>query len=650
MCGLIGAVVAETVEAERRVNAGLAALRHRGPDHQEARVFQLAGKNVWLGHARLSIIDLASEADQPMLTEDGRYALIFNGEIYNYIELREELCAQGIVFRTSSDTEVLLHAWARWGESCLSRLDGIFAFAVLDLCDATLTCVRDPFGIKPFFYFLQDGAFYFASEQPALVKVLPAMPGPDWQRGYDYLVHGDYDSSERTFVEGVRHLMPAHVLQLDVGTGAIRSMRRWWSPDIEQISTLSFDDAAEAVREQFLQNIRLQLRSDVPLGAALSGGIDSSAVVCAIRHIEPEIPIHTFSFVASDTAISEEHWIDLVNERVDAIAHKVHADAADLTRDVDDVVHAQGEPFGSTSIYAQYRVFKLARESGITVTLDGQGADELLAGYSGYPGFRVLSHLSQGRSIAAWRFAHAWRQWPGRSYKLLAGEVARSAFPDALYDRVRALAGRDATPAWLDEVRLRAEGIRLSDLRPPDGRAPAGRKVVHHLRSSLQFRGLPSLLRHGDRNSMHFSIESRVPFLTTSLCDLLYSLPESYLVSERGETKSVFRAAMRGIVPDAILDRKDKIGFATPERAWFKSITPVLQGWLKDARTVPILKSDEAVRTLDHVMSGKIPFSWQLWRLVNYVRWWRLMYEGSAASRANEAPAVDPRRVARARA
>lgn len=627
MCGLIGAAVASDSCIEHRIGAGLSALRHRGPDYQEAMQYDLVGRKVWLGHTRLSIIDLDNEANQPMCSDDGRYVLIFNGEIFNYIELRDELRAEGEVFRTRSDTEVLLKAWVRWGEHCLDKLDGMFAFVVLDKAANTLTCVRDPFGIKPFFYSTQDGAIFFASEILALLDLLPFRPNPSLQRAYDYLVHGDYDSNGSSFIDGVKSLMPAHVMVFDLRDGSIKSIRRWWSPNIEQTSTLSFDNAAEAVRDEFLLSVRRQLRSDVSLGAALSGGIDSSAVVCAIRHLEPDIPIHTFSFVASDSAISEEPWIDLVNLHVNAIPHKVYASAENLARDIDSMVQAQGEPFGSTSIYAQYRVFQLARENGITVTLDGQGADELLAGYSGYPGYRVLSHLSEGNILKALRFAQRWRQWPGRSYSAIGLDIARELLPDSAYGTIRSLAGRKAVPSWIHAGTMHGASVRLAEFRPRECVVPKGRRVINYLRSSLQYRGLPSLLRHGDRNSMHFSIESRVPFLTTRLCNLLYSLPEEYLISSKGETKSVFRAAMRGIVPNEILDRRDKVGFATPEHDWLCGIAPQLRDWLRGGEVIPFLDISQILTTFDNVVAGRSPFNWQIWRLVNYVRWWNLIYQ-----------------------
>lgn len=643
MCGLIGAVAIPGLSLGNRIDTGLCALRHRGPDHQEVQSFKLDQHTVWLGHTRLSVIDLNGAANQPMTSSDGRYVLIFNGEIYNYIELRAELRASGAVFRTQSDTEVLLQAWAHWGASCLEKFDGMFAFALLDKVAGSLTCARDPFGIKPFFYALRGGEFFFASELPAMLALLPARPEPDLQRAYDYLVYGDYDSNERTFVDGVRHLMPGHVLTLDVASGSVSALRQWWTPNVEQTSTLSFNDAAEAVRAEFLQNVRRQLRSDVPLGAALSGGIDSSAVVCAIRYLEPSMPIHTFSYIASDSAISEDRWVDLVNRQVDAQPHKIFANADDLARDIDAVVCAQGEPFGSTSIYAQRRVFQLARESGITVTLDGQGADELLAGYAGYPSQRIMSLVQSGHTVEAARFLMRWSRWHSASAKQTAAALVRALLPDGAYDALHRLGGRDAEPTWLNAGVLLDAGVRF--VRPRSPRAPSarGRRLIEFLGRSLQHHGLPSLLRHGDRNSMAFAIESRVPFLTPRLCRLMYSLPESYLISDRGQTKHVFRAAMRGIVPDAILDRRDKIGFATPERNWFIQLAPQYRKWLDAAHTIPFLNHPQLLGAFDATVSGKKRFDWQVWRWVNYARWWGEVLSGNGASQcAKVVPVAQP--------
>lgn len=623
MCGIAGGFWTGSEKSiEPRLTAALQCLKHRGPDDRGWIVERCPGGVVAFGQNRLSIIDLSSGGHQPMLSHDQKFAIVFNGEIYNYRELREQLRAIGCQFRSESDTEVLLTAWAVWGRACLVRLEGMFAFAIHDRQSNKLICARDSFGIKPLFYHQSEGDFAFASELKGLLALRGGRSRPDLQRAYDYLVHGDYDSQERTFVEGMSHLLPGAFIEIDLGARKIAEPELWWKPPIRETFKSSFEDAAEAVREQFLHNIRLNLRSDVPLGAALSGGIDSSAVVCAIRHVEPSIPIHTFSYIAKGSDVSEERWVDLVNEKVNAVSNKVSASALDLVQDLDALIAAQGEPFGSTSIYAQYRVFRLAREKGITVTLDGQGADELLAGYHGYPGQRLLSLYENGNYLAMHNFARRWSEWPGRSYDRAWMYLGRSVFPDDLYSRARKILGRDFQPAWLKTDMLHEAGVSFRELRPvrlPENRS---RRVIEQLAYSLTKRGLPHLLRHGDRNSMAFSIESRVPFLTIPMAELLLSLPENYLISNEGETKRVFRAAMRGIVPDEILDRRDKIGFETPERDWLLSIAPVLREWLLDSGEVPFLDPTELVAGFDAIVSGRVPFSWQLWRWINYVRWY----------------------------
>jgi asparagine synthase (glutamine-hydrolysing) len=622
MCGIAGGWWRVPLfDVRARINNALVALAQRGPDDRGFDEFPVHGGLAVLGHTRLSVIDLSSAGHQPMSSANGRYVLVFNGEIYNYKELRADLIKLGRHFVSDSDTEVLLAAWMEWGESCLRQLEGMFAFVVYDKQEHTIWCVRDAFGIKPFFYHSTAERFLFASEQRALSCLRPERAEADWQRGYDYLVHGDYDSGESTFVAGVKHLLPGHCLQVNLNTGRASEPECWWRPQYEEVSKLSFDQAAEAVREQFLQNIRLHLRSDVALGAALSGGIDSSAVVCAMRHIEPNLPIHTFSYVAKGSSDSEEAWIDRVNQHTGAIGHQVIVNQSELANDLDTLIQAQGEPFGSTSIYAQYRVYQLAKEQGITVTLDGQGADELLAGYSGYPGYRLLSLLEQGQPLAAYRFSRRWSQWPGRSNKQAWMLLGRVLLPDTLYAGARKVLGRDFSPSWLRVNHLSEAGVSFTEKRTARAPSTRGRRVVEEMAYSLQYRGLPSLLRHGDRNSMRFSVESRVPFLTLPMADLLLSLPENYLISSTGQTKSIFRAAMRGIVPDDVLNRKDKIGFATPEKDWLMSIAPTIRGWLQESNHVPFMNRENLIGEFDKIVAQKKPFGLQVWRWINYVRW-----------------------------
>jgi len=623
MCGIAGVFrKSNKANCAAAVDEALALLAHRGPDDSGIFSQAMPAGNLCLGQTRLSIIDLSKRGHQPMFVEDGSLGIVYNGEIYNYKELRRDLVSEGWTFNTETDTEVLLKCWAAWGAACLPRLEGMFAFAVLDQRSRSLTCVRDAFGIKPFFYSASHGDFVFASEIRAISALRTSRPDADLERAYAYLVHADYDSSDSTFVNGVKHLRPGAMLRLDLDTGKVADPQTWWRPDPSSAADISFADASDVLREKFLESIRIHLRSDVPLGAALSGGIDSSAVVCAMHHIAPENPIHTFSYIAEDSDLSEERWVDIVNATVGATPHKVYATVSDFERDLDDIVRVQGEPFGSTSIYAQYRVFRHARENGIVVTFDGQGADELLAGYDGFPGQRMLSLVEQREFRALLEFLRRWSEWPGRTTARAIAHLGRLVLADGLYAAARKRLGRDYRPQWLDLDAFEKQGVAFTERRPKRSKVNRGRRVAEQLAYNLQVRGLPHLLRHGDRNAMAFSIESRVPFLTVSMAEFLLSLPEHYLISQTGETKSVFRAAMRGIVPDIILDRKDKIGFATPEQRWFQQIMPKLREWLEDADAVPFIDRQSLIREFDEVMAGRRPFSWQIWRWVNYTRWY----------------------------
>lgn len=621
MCGITGGWWINPEHAVQRLPMSLKKIKHRGPDDDGYQLFPIGNTAVALGHTRLSIIDLSSAGHQPMHSRDGRWAIVFNGEIYNYRELRIQLQGMGHSFHTDSDTEVLLAAWVQWGVDCLPRLVGMFAFAVLDKTHATLTCVRDAFGIKPFFYSAANRQFVFASELPALLELLPTKPGLNWQRSYDYLVHGDYDSNADTFYEGVHHLEAGHWIQVNANTGALTVPHRWWSPNTQERKDWKFSDAVEHVREQFLENIRLHLRSDVPLGAALSGGIDSSAVVCAMRHVEPDLPIHTFSFIAEGSEVNEEHWVDRVNIHVGAVSHKVRVTNEELLRDLDGMIRSQGEPFGSTSIYAQYRVYQLARENGITVTLDGQGADEMLAGYIGYPGQRIRSLMETGRLTDAWTFWRNWAKWPGRNKLMGAKYLASELTSKGLYETLRKIDGKSTIPDWIMRDVLIEKGVRLNKLRLRPEIETKGRRVVDELGLSLSKRGIVSLLRHGDRNSMASSIESRVPFLTPKMANLLLSMPENFLISQDGQTKHVFRVAMQGIVPDDVLFRKDKIGFETDEKKLINGMIKDLQMWLKNELDLPFIDQKKLVESFGINQDVAGCNSRDVWRLINFVRW-----------------------------
>lgn len=609
MCGIAG-IVGRT-ESER---TPLVSLAHRGPDDSGWTAHPPHGPGTLhsvLLHRRLSILDLTAAGHQPMSTADRGFTIVFNGEIYNYRELRQELAALGVPFHTESDTEVLLQAYAHWGAACLRKLIGMFAFAIQDQRRRVLFLARDFFGIKPLYYAQTSGQFAFASEIKALLDWLPTGRAVEPQRLYDYLRHGRTDHGDRTMWRDIRQVPAAHYLEAPLDRPSQATPVRYWDVPTDEPIDISFDEAARRVRDLFLHNIRLHLRSDVPVGAALSGGIDSSAIVAAMRLVEPRTEIHAFSYIADDPAVNEERWVDLIGTHAGAIVHKVRASSEELRGDLDRLIHTQDEPFGSTSIYAQYRVFGLARQHGIKVMLDGQGADELLAGYRQFVPARLASLLRQGRVQQAHRFAARAATLPGMRGRLRSWlQAARLLTPN--------LGNRWLMPRWLNARWFAERGVTWTA-----SSARSRHRLLDELRQAVTTTSLPMLLRYEDRNSMAASIESRVPFLTPEFAEFVLRLPEEHILAGDGTTKSVFRSAMRGIVPDAILDRRDKIGFATPEQQWLTTLRPWIDEALSSARAraIPAFDLDAVQRDWAAVLAGRARFDFRVWRWVNLIRW-----------------------------
>ena len=639
MCGILGWVAGNAGfidGSDSLIQAGVSSLSHRGPDDNG---FMCRSQDeLWtsnddiapdktslmLAHVRLSIIDLSSAGRQPMVTDDGRFRITYNGEIYNYRELRQELTELGIAFHTDTDTEVALQAFAYWGITCLNKFTGMFAMAIHDDNENRLYLVRDHFGIKPLYYTTsKTGDLFFASELPIILGFPGTSHTISAQRAYDYLVFSDYDSHEETMIEGIYNVQPGHYMVIDTSNAEIIEKKRYWNLDVEHTTKLGFGDAADNLREMFLDSVRLHLRSDVKLGTALSGGIDSSAITCAIRHIEPDMELPSFSYIATGSSVNEEKWSDLVSAHSHTIHHKAHVASDEIVQDLDKLIQIQGEPFGGTSIYAQLRVFRLAKDAGVKVTLDGQGADEMLAGYIGYPGERIKTLLLQGNVIGAWRFFSATTQWPDRTRLDVFKRVVSVFAPESLYPFLRSIGKGTLTPDWIDKGWLRHSNIKC-DIPRVEKIYTSKNYVRNELASQLTQQGLTSLLRHGDRNSMHYSIESRVPFLTRDMAEFMMSLPEEYLIASDGTTKAVFRKAMRGIVPDQILDRRDKIGFATPEKNWLKLLSPWVEEQLHEARGLPIFCVEELQKEWQEILVGRKRFDTRVWRWLNLIRWAKL--------------------------
>lgn len=500
MCGLAGKVSTRPAgESSQHVERSLDVLEHRGPDDRGCEVLVSGRWSVALGHTRLSIIDLSDAGHQPMLSQDGRFAIVFNGEIYNFKEIRQDLRSLGVAFSSETDTEVLLAAWLTWGLDVLPRLIGMFVFAVTDVVGQTVTLVRDGFGVKPIFWSLSGNEFSFASETKAMEKVIGRRLSPNNSVVARFLMLGHYDTGVETFFEGVYRLESGTALTLNLSQDQLQpEVHTWWNPCVSLIGPSDFEEAAELIREKFLESVTLHLRSDVSLGFALSGGIDSSAIVHAARYLEPDLPIRTFSFVSPGAPDNEESWIDLVNESVGAESFKVSADPKMLEADLFDLIRTQGEPFGGTSIYAQYIVYRLARESGVTVTLDGQGADEIFAGYFGYVEHRLQTLMEEGKFFDAVKLFQKWSTWPGRSKSSALKRLLSLYIPDRSLADIRSILGSQNGGINLSWLKGDVKGFYRTGFHSQSGEH--GRQLASILRWELTHGGL------GPRLKIHIAV------------------------------------------------------------------------------------------------------------------------------------------------
>jgi asparagine synthase (glutamine-hydrolysing) len=598
-------------------------MHNRGPDASgivQYRPNESAQSILGLGSARLAVLDVTQNARQPMSSVDTRFTLVYNGEVTNYLEIRDELRALGRVFTSGSDTEVVLQAWQQWGQDAVPRFDGMFAFAILDRSERHLSLCRDAFGIKPLFYAQPtDTSLVFSSEIPSILRLLPGRPLLDRQVAARYLSSGICDVAPDSFVAGVRQLLPGTALHLDLDTGRCTWQEATWVPAIRTRSDLSFADACEGVRSQLIDSVRRNLRADRPVGFALSGGIDSSAIVCAARAVEPDYPMRTFSYRSFDPAFDESRWASAVAAYAGAELAMVTPTANDMVRDLDDLIRSQGEPFGSTSIYAQYCVFRLMHEHGVVVSLDGQGGDEVFAGYQGFVGERTWSLIETGHPVDSISFLRSWTQWPGRSWPKAAARVAMEGSP-VFRDALTSRHPRFSIPGVRRDI-LRGHQIPWGWWPPkPDRDGLRGVRLKAELRAELTRRGLQEHLRNGDRNSMRFSVESRVPFLDKSLVEFVLSFPEQWLVDDAGTTKAVLRTALRGLVPEEVLRRRDKVGFEGDD-GWMTALRPVLLAQIAEGPEIDFI---DKRAFLQAAMSPTVPNA-QVWRMYCLYRWMTLL-------------------------
>lgn len=603
MCGIAGQYCLDGKAPDTRLLGEMAKrLSHRGPDGEGTHIQGNAG----LVHRRLAIIDLSDEGLQPMTSEDGTLWVVFNGEIYNYLELRGELIGKGHRFHSHSDTEVILHAYEEWGADCLTRFNGMWAFAILDERKGELFCARDRFGIKPFYYTVVDGSFLFASEIKALL-VHPAVgTKPDDELLGTYLSWGVLDHSGRTMFDGILQLKPAHAMRV-TRDGSQEPFRYWdlaVNPAVK--STVPDEAVAAAVLEKLTDATRIHLRSDVAVGTCLSGGIDSSTLTVLINSlVRSEAPSSvgarqkTFSVVFSDKRFDESRYIDEIVTATGVDAHRTEPSPEKLWDDINRLVYMQDEPFGSLSIYAQYCVMRLAQEQ-VKVVLDGQGADELLAGYLAYQG-SYLRGL-----IGSFRWGTALREMTGslRHHN----RFFRSAFRQLVVRRGR-------------------RGLLTVNAAPLDR---YGGRLDAILARELTSTNIPALLHYEDRNAMAFSIESRVPFLDYRFVEYIASLPLDQKI-RGGVTKVALRNAIRGIVPEAIRCRMDKMGFVTPEEVWMRdALRPFVLEVFSSASFSgrKYWNAEAVIQNYLAFLEGRSGYSPELWRIVCAELWLRTFFDG----------------------
>lgn len=546
MCGIAGTVGGPTPELPvlRRMAAVMA---HRGPDDEQVWADERAG----LAFRRLAIIDLDPRSAQPQHLE--HLHLVFNGEIYNYRELRTELQGLGHDFRTEGDGEVLLHAWAQWGERALDRLNGMFAFAVWDDRGGELTLCTDPFGEKPVFWCRDGGRFAFASNIRALREAVPSIGAPREDALAPFLALGLMPAIEDSFLAGVQRLPGAHRLRL--GADGEVDVRRYWTPAQVDVPA-HYPEAVAALRELLVDSIRLRLRSDVPVGTSLSGGVDSSAVVALAGSLASDATRHAFTASFPGFARDEwEHAAHVAREAGVVEHHRVLPTAEEALADLDVLVRDQEEPFGSLSIYAQWRVNRAAHEAGVTVLLDGQGGDELFGGYPGTAGWALRS-AGPRAALAGIRAGG-----PVRSEVLIA--YGAELLPRAVAHRHRRRMASPYVGAAVTDAAVRVEPV-----------VPAGGTGASPLRRELLRQcfhtSLPQLLRYADRDSMAHSREVRLPLLDRRIAEFGLSAPPHYLYGD-GWTKRILRDAVRDVVPAAVLDRRDKVGFEPPQAQWLST-------------------------------------------------------------------------------
>lgn len=612
MCGIAGIVGSGAERAADSLRAMSGRIAHRGPDDSG----EWFAPDVALAHRRLSIIDLSAAGHQPMVSDCGRYAITYNGEIYNYLELKRDLEAAGETFRTASDTEVLLLAFRRWGEAAFTRFNGMWAVAIWDRETRTLTASRDRFGKKPFYYVLQGDRFAFASE----IKALLTLPGVTAEMNpsaiADFAGERISDHLDVGFFKSIHQLPAGHNLTVRDSVVHIAPYWRLTPAPIDAQRTPS----TEEIRALLADAVDLRLRADTPVGCLLSGGLDSTLITCLVSNrASAANGTHLFSTV-HDPPYEEADGIWAVKKaHPEVIFHPDSPTAEQFWSDLPRVLWHQEQPFADASMVAHFGLMRVARAAGVPVVLSGQGADEVFAGYPGHLWIYLGSRLRTGQIGEFGRF---WRD-ASRNFPVPLRNVLLNAAPAAVATASKhALGG--ARLKWLNpEFRQLSAGI-FHD-HGADGVDPLDQALLQ----SIEVRTLPSFLHYEDRNSMAFGVETRLPYLDYRLAELLFATPPASKLAE-GLPKKLLRDAAEGIVPTSVHARTAKVGYPAPLSRWLRGSPDRLRDLALADRNCPAIDYGVWEVALNNFLATGAGLE-GVWRGLAIILWHRLFIEGQGA-------------------
>jgi asparagine synthase (glutamine-hydrolysing) len=611
MCGISGIInLKNNSVQESNLKDMMLEMKHRGPDDDGVYL----NKNIGLGFVRLSIIDLTKAGHQPMFSHDKKYVLIFNGEIFNYIELREELKNKGYKFYTDTDTEVLINSYIEWGEECQHKFNGMWAFAIYNTENGNIFISRDRYGIKPLYVYQNEEIFAFASEIPSLLKVINKKPQANMEVIFDYLAFNRTDQTENTFFENIHKLQHGYCLKIDtINNNVLPKPQKWYDlkEKVNKRRSTRFEESDFKIL--FSDAIKLRLRSDVPVGVCFSGGLDSSAIVSTLLKEFNKKELNTFSAVYKKGETGDESkFIKLYEDELKNMFYTT-PDSNSLLKDMKKFIKTHAEPIPSTGPYAQYKVMELASKN-VVVTLDGQGADEMLAGYLYFFGFffKDLFLKLKWFKLTKELFFYL------KIHKSLIGIKAFVYFllPVKLRTKIRVNEKGYINKDFAD---------KYSSLNSIAGNLYEASSLNEALLNHFEYK-LEHLLKWEDKNSMAFSLEARVPFLDHRLVELILSV-DGERVIKNGMTKNILRNSMQGVLPEKIRLRVDKTGFETPQDKWYrenefqKLIANILSS--ESFRKRKIIDSDKANKLYQKHLSSEKNISKEIWKWIHLELWFR---------------------------